>query len=42
MLGVSQQQIAKLEDPDKSPKLETLESVAKALNLELDLRFRAA
>jgi DNA-binding XRE family transcriptional regulator/predicted RNase H-like HicB family nuclease len=34
---VSQQQIAKLENPDENPTLETIEKVAKALNLAVDL-----
>lgn len=38
-VGVSQQQIAKLENPDKNPSLETLEKVARALDLEVDVRF---
>src|SRR5215510_10764054 len=35
--GVSQQQIAKLENPDENPTLETLESVGKALGLAVTL-----
>ena len=35
--GVSQQQINKLEDPDENPKIETLEKVARALGLTLDV-----
>jgi predicted RNase H-like HicB family nuclease/DNA-binding XRE family transcriptional regulator len=31
LAGVKQQQIAKLEDPDENPTLETIEKVAKAL-----------
>lgn len=37
--GVSQQQIAKLEDPDENPSLETLEKVARALGLEVSIGF---
>jgi len=41
--GVKQQQIAKLEDPDENPTLETLEKVAKALGMAaLDLTFEDA
>lgn len=40
--GVSQQQIAKLENPDENPSLETLEKVARALGLSVDLRFHEA
>ena len=39
---VSQQQIAKLENPDENPGLETLEKVARALGLELELGFGKA
>lgn len=38
---VSQQQIAKLENPDENPTLETLEKVGKALGLNLTLGFDA-
>jgi DNA-binding XRE family transcriptional regulator/predicted RNase H-like HicB family nuclease len=34
---VSQQQIAKLEDPDSNPTIETLEKVAKALGAHLEI-----
>jgi len=37
--GVSQQQITKLEDPDENPKIETLEKVARALGLALDVNL---
>jgi predicted RNase H-like HicB family nuclease/DNA-binding XRE family transcriptional regulator len=37
--GVSQQQINKLEDPDENPKIETLERVAHALGLALDVNL---
>jgi predicted RNase H-like HicB family nuclease/DNA-binding XRE family transcriptional regulator len=37
--GVKQQQIAKLEDPDENPTLETLEKVAKALGLSLHVEL---
>lgn len=39
LAGVSQQQIAKLEDPDENPKLETLTKVAHALGLEVNIGF---
>jgi DNA-binding XRE family transcriptional regulator/predicted RNase H-like HicB family nuclease len=39
LAGVSQQQIAKLEDPDENPTLETLEKVGKALGLAVTLGF---
>jgi DNA-binding XRE family transcriptional regulator/predicted RNase H-like HicB family nuclease len=35
--GVSQQQIAKLEDPDSNPTLETLEKAARALDCRLEV-----
>jgi HTH-type transcriptional regulator/antitoxin HipB len=38
--GVSQQQIAKLENPDENPTVETIEKVSHALNLEADMTFR--
>jgi predicted RNase H-like HicB family nuclease/DNA-binding XRE family transcriptional regulator len=38
-VGVSQQQIAKLENPDENPTLDTLEKVSKALGLHLTLGF---
>ena len=37
LAGVSQQQIAKLENPDENPTVGTLEKVAKALGLQLSL-----
>jgi antitoxin HicB len=37
--GVSQQQIAKLEDPDENPSLETLEKVGRALGLQVSVEF---
>jgi predicted RNase H-like HicB family nuclease/DNA-binding XRE family transcriptional regulator len=40
--GVSQQQIAKLEDPDGNPTVATLEKIAAALGLRLELSFSAA
>jgi DNA-binding XRE family transcriptional regulator/predicted RNase H-like HicB family nuclease len=36
---VSQQQIAKLENPDMNPSLETLDKVGRALGLTLDVSF---
>lgn len=39
LAGVSQQQIAKLEDPDENPSLETLAKVARALGLEVNVEF---
>lgn len=38
-VGVSQQQIAKLENPDENPTLRSLTEVAKALGLRLDVTF---
>jgi DNA-binding XRE family transcriptional regulator/predicted RNase H-like HicB family nuclease len=35
--GVTQQQIAKLEDPDENPSILTVEKVAKALGLALNV-----
>jgi len=40
--GVSQQQIAKLENPDGNPTVTTVEKVAAALGQRLDLVLRAA
>ncbi|MGI5864761.1 MAG: helix-turn-helix transcriptional regulator [Myxococcales bacterium] len=37
--NVSQQLIAKLEDPDSNPTIETLEKVAKALGTHLEIRL---
>jgi antitoxin HicB len=37
--GVSQQQIAKLENPDENPSLETLAKAARALGLEVNVGF---
>jgi DNA-binding XRE family transcriptional regulator/predicted RNase H-like HicB family nuclease len=39
LAGVSQQQIAKLEDPDENPSIETLAKVARALGLEVNIGF---
>jgi DNA-binding XRE family transcriptional regulator/predicted RNase H-like HicB family nuclease len=39
LAGVSQQQIAKLENPDENPSLETLEKVARALGLMVNVGF---
>lgn len=36
-VGISQQQIAKLENPDENPTLATLEKVFEALGVEMDL-----
>jgi ribosome-binding protein aMBF1 (putative translation factor) len=38
-VGVSQPQIAKLEDPDGNPTLDTIQKVANALGLEIRLTF---
>src|SRR5207248_1254044 len=38
-VGVSQQQIAKLENPDENPTLETLDKVSNALGLHMTLGF---
>lgn len=42
LVGVSQQQIAKLENPDENPTLRTIEKVFKALGLELEISISAA
>jgi DNA-binding XRE family transcriptional regulator/predicted RNase H-like HicB family nuclease len=39
LAGVKQQQIAKLENPDENPTLETLEKVAKALGLTVNVEL---
>jgi len=39
LAGVRQQQIAKLENPDENPSLETLEKVGRALGLEVAIGF---
>jgi DNA-binding XRE family transcriptional regulator/predicted RNase H-like HicB family nuclease len=39
LAGVSQQQIAKLEDPDENPSLQTLQKVARALGLRIRIGF---
>ena len=36
-VGVSQQQIAKLENPDENPTLDTLEKIGRALGLQISL-----
>lgn len=41
-VGVSQQQIAKLENPDANPTLGTLAKVAEALGLRVDVTISAA
>jgi predicted RNase H-like HicB family nuclease/DNA-binding XRE family transcriptional regulator len=41
-LGVSQQQVAKLESPDENPTLATVERAAKALGFKVELTFSAA
>jgi predicted RNase H-like HicB family nuclease/DNA-binding XRE family transcriptional regulator len=41
-LGVTQQQIAKLENPDENPTLATVERAAKALGFKVELTFSAA
>ncbi len=38
-VGVSQQQVAKLENPEANPTLSTLESVAKGAGVALDVRL---
>lgn len=40
--GVSQQQIAKLEDPDSNPTIETLEKVARALGRRLEVALEGS
>jgi transcriptional regulator with XRE-family HTH domain len=40
--GVTQQAIAKLEHPDGNPTLATLEKVAAAFGLRLDVQLNAA
>ena len=40
-VGVSQQQLAKLENPDANPTLATLEAVAKAAGAALDVKLVA-
>ena len=40
--GVKQQQIAKIENPDENPTLETIEKVAKALGLTVNLGLEDA
>jgi predicted RNase H-like HicB family nuclease/transcriptional regulator with XRE-family HTH domain len=40
-VGVSQQQIAKLEDPDANPTLDTVRKVADALELEVHLTLES-
>lgn len=42
LAGISQQQVARLENPDGNPTLNTLEKVAQALGLRLDLTLTAA
>jgi DNA-binding XRE family transcriptional regulator/predicted RNase H-like HicB family nuclease len=39
-VGVSQQQIAKLEDPDASPTIETIMKVARAFDRDLLVSFK--
>jgi DNA-binding XRE family transcriptional regulator/predicted RNase H-like HicB family nuclease len=39
-VGVSQQQIAKLEDPDANPTIETIMKVARAFDMDLLVRFK--
>lgn len=41
-LGLKQQQIAKLENPDENPTLKSLDEVAKGLGLSVDLLFAKA
>jgi predicted RNase H-like HicB family nuclease/DNA-binding XRE family transcriptional regulator len=40
--GVSQQQIAKLEDPDENPTIKTLSKVSEALGVTVDVSFISA
>jgi predicted RNase H-like HicB family nuclease/DNA-binding XRE family transcriptional regulator len=42
LAGVTQQQIAKLEDPDENPTLQTLEKVATALGLSVSVELAPA
>ena len=42
LVGVSQQQIAKLENPDENPSLRTIVKVFDALGLELEINTRPA
>jgi len=39
-VGVSQQQIAKLEDPDANPTIETIMKVARAFDMDPPRRFQ--
>jgi DNA-binding XRE family transcriptional regulator/predicted RNase H-like HicB family nuclease len=39
LAGVSQQQIAKLENPDENPSTETIEKIARALGLAVNVDF---
>jgi predicted RNase H-like HicB family nuclease/DNA-binding XRE family transcriptional regulator len=41
-IGVSQQQIAKLEDPDENPTLKSLDRVARGIGLQFELAFTVA
>jgi predicted RNase H-like HicB family nuclease/DNA-binding XRE family transcriptional regulator len=41
-LGVSQQQVAKLENPDENPTLKTIERAAEALGIEFDISVARA
>jgi predicted transcriptional regulator len=41
LAGVTQQQIAKLEDPDENPTLQTIEKVARALGLSVNIELAA-
>jgi DNA-binding XRE family transcriptional regulator/predicted RNase H-like HicB family nuclease len=41
-VGVSQQQIAKLEDPDANPTIETITKVAEAFDMTLLVSFQKA
>jgi len=40
LLQVSQQQVAKLENPDENPTLQTIERAANALGLDAELSFQ--
>jgi transcriptional regulator with XRE-family HTH domain len=41
LAGVKQQQIAKLENPDENPTLETIKKVARALGLSVNVELQS-